>query len=84
MAELLLGNVDESVADEEISEFLQRYGFPSFDSIERVPEGIGRPLALLRFNNLSSEALNLLQSRIHNMFWKDHTISAQILRDREH
>lgn len=26
MAELLLGNVEESVLDEEISEFLQRYG----------------------------------------------------------
>ena len=83
MAELLLGNVEESVLDEEISEFLQRYGFPPFDSIERVPAVIGRPVALLMFSNLSAEALNLLRSRIHNMFWKNHTITAQILLERE-
>jgi hypothetical protein len=55
----------------------------SLRSIERVPAGSGQPIALLRFSDLSSEALNLLRSRIHNMFWKDHTISAQILPDRE-
>lgn len=83
MAELLLGNVEESVPNEEINEFLQRYGFPPFDSIERVPAGSGRPIALLRFSDLSSEALTLLRSRIHNMFWRDHTISAQIMLERE-
>lgn len=35
------------------------------------------------FSNLSAEALNLLRSRIHNMFWKNHTITAQILLERE-
>ncbi|BCG05466.1 hypothetical protein PPGU19_100340 (plasmid) [Paraburkholderia sp. PGU19] len=83
MAELLLGNVEECVTDEELSEFLQRYGFPPFDWIERVPAGGGSPIALLRFNDLSPEALNLLRARIHNMFWKDHTISAQMLPERE-
>lgn len=83
MAELLLGNVEESVTDEELSAFLQRYGFPPFNSIERVPAGSGQPIALLRFSDLSSAALNLLRSRIHNTFWKGHTISAQILPDRD-
>jgi hypothetical protein len=83
MAELLLGNVEESVPDEEINAFLHRYGFPPFDSIERVPVATGQPLALLRFSGLSPEGLRLLQSRIHNVFWKEHTISAQIFRERE-
>jgi hypothetical protein len=83
MTQLLLGNVEENVRDDEINEFLQRYGFPPFDSIERVPAGSGQPIALVRFSDLSSEALNLLRSRIHNMFWKDHTISAQILPERQ-
>ncbi|XUW92305.1 RNA-binding protein [Burkholderia sp. M6-3] len=83
MTQLLLGNVEENVRDDEINEFLQRYGFPPFDSIERVPAGSGQPIALLRFGDLSSEALNLLRSRIHNMFWKEHTISAQILPERQ-
>lgn len=83
MAELLLGNVEDSVPDEEITEFLERYGFPPFDSIERVLAGSGRPIALLKFSDLPSEALNLLRSRIHNMFWKDRTISAHILLERD-
>jgi hypothetical protein len=83
MVELMLGNVEESVADEEINDFLQRYGFPPFDSIERVPAGSGSPIALLRFSDLPLEVLNLLRSRIHNVFWREHTISAQILPERE-
>ena len=83
MVELLLGNVQDTVSDGEINEFLQRYGFPPFDSIERVPAGSGSPMALLRYSDLTPEVLNVLRSRIHNMFWKDHTISAQILPERE-
>lgn len=83
MAELLLSNVQDSVADEEINEFLQRYGFPPFDSIERVPAGSGSPVALVRFSDLRSEVLDVLRSRIHNVFWREHTISAQILLERE-
>lgn len=82
MAKLLLGNVEEGVPDEEIREFLQRYGFPPFDSIERLPAGSGSPLALLGFGDLTPEALDLLRSRIHNMFWREKRISAQMLPQR--
>ena len=57
MAELLLVNVEEHARDDEVGAFLTRYGFPLFDSIERVPAGIGNPIALLRFSTLSSVAL---------------------------
>ena len=40
-------------------------------------------MARLSYSDLIPEALNVLRSRIHNLFWKDHTISAQILPERK-
>ncbi len=83
MAELLLGNIDETLSDEEIGEFLIRYGFPRFDAIQRLPGAGSRPGALLTFNDVNPSSLRTLQSRIHNMYWKKHLISAQILPERD-
>ncbi|NML30539.1 RNA-binding protein [Paraburkholderia antibiotica] len=83
MAELLLGNVEESVSDEEIGEFLTRYGFPRFNSIQRIPGAGSRPAALLVFEHVSAEGLRVLQSRIHNLYWKDRTITALLLPERD-
>ena len=38
MADLFVGNIDGGVADEEIKEFLVKYGFPPFDSIKHFGE----------------------------------------------
>ena len=78
MADLLLGNIDEHVTDAEINEFLERYGFPPFDAIQRI-EGAGRPAALLTVHSASEEGLRKLQGRILNLFWREHTISAQVM-----
>jgi hypothetical protein len=83
MAELLLGNVEESVTDEEIGEFLVRYGFPQFSEIRRVPGGGSRPAALVIFEDVSADGLRILQSRIHNLFWKNRTITALLLPTRD-
>jgi hypothetical protein len=83
MAELFLGNLEESVSDEEIDEFLIRYGFPHFSSIQRV-EGTGsRPSAVVVFDDVTADGLRVLQTRIHNLFWKNHTIVAQLLPERD-
>ena len=83
MAELFLANIAESTSDEEIGEFLIRYGFPRFSSIQRV-EGTGsRPAAVVIFDEVSTEGLRVLQTRIHNLFWKNHTITAQLLPERD-
>ena len=83
MAELMLGNVEESVTDEEIGEFLGRYGFPQFSTIERIPGAGSRPAALVRFDDASADSLRNLQPRIHNLFWNGRTISALLLPGRE-
>lgn len=83
MAELWLGNVEESVSDEEISEFLVRYGFPPCSSIQRIAGEGPRPAALVSFDDVSADALRILQPRVHNLFWKGRTLTAQLLPNRE-
>lgn len=82
MAELWLGNVEESVSDEEIAEFLVRYGFPQCSAIQRVAGEGPRPAALVIFEDVSPDALRTLQTRVHNLFWKGRTITAQLVPPR--
>jgi hypothetical protein len=83
MAELMLSNVEESVTDEEIGEFLIRYGFPQFSTIQRIPGAGSRPSALVIFDNVTADGLRNLQPRVHNMFWKGRTITALLLPERD-
>ncbi|SDR33287.1 hypothetical protein SAMN05443245_4734 [Paraburkholderia fungorum] len=83
MAELLLGNVEESVADEEIGEFLIRYGFPQFSSIRRIPGAGSRPAAMVIFDDIPADRLRVLQTRVHNMYWKSRVITALLMPDRD-
>lgn len=82
MSELLLGNVDSTASDDEIKQFLVKYGFPAFDAIEHMPGDGSRPSVLLTFNDVAPEALRTLQPRIQNMFWKNRKISAQVMAER--
>ncbi|WP_233829482.1 RNA recognition motif domain-containing protein [Paraburkholderia sp. ZP32-5] len=82
MAELLLGNVEEDVTDEEIGEFLVRYGFPRYSSMRRIPGSGSRPAALVVFDDVSPDSLRTLQSRIHNLYWKNRTITALLIPER--
>jgi hypothetical protein len=83
MADLLVGNIDADVSDEDLNAFLMKYGFPAFDAIERVPGSGARPAAVLSFTGLSPDALRMLQPRVHNMFWKDRTLTVQVMPKRE-
>ncbi len=83
MPDMYLGNIDADTSDEEINEFLGKYGFPPFDSIQRVQGTGARPAAVLTYDSLSKEALRLLQTRVHNLFWKNRTINALTFPERE-
>jgi hypothetical protein len=83
MTNLLLGNIDDEASDDEIKEFLIKYGFPPFDAIERVPGAGSRPAVLLSFNDVEPEVLRLLQPRIQNLFWRSRTLNAMVVTDRE-
>jgi hypothetical protein len=81
MVRLMLGNIEPGTSDDEIQEFLVKYGFPPYDEIEHVPGDGSRPAAALTFHSLNPETLGKLQSRVHNLFWKNRRVSAVILRD---
>lgn len=81
MAALLLTPVEASTTDDEVRNFLMKYGFPSFDRIERVPSEGNRPGALVTFDAYSSAALRTLLPRVHQVFWKNHTVAVLVMRD---
>jgi hypothetical protein len=82
MVHLMLGNIDPGTSDDEIQEFLVRYGFPPYDEIEHVDSEGPRPAVTLTFNSLDPLILGTLQSRIHDLFWKNRRVSASVLSDR--
>lgn len=83
MADLWMGNVEDDTSDEEIKEFLIRYGFPPFDEIRRVAGTGERPAVVLSFESASPDALRSLQSRVHNVFWKGRTLVVQVLPEHD-
>jgi hypothetical protein len=82
MGELWLSNIQKETSDDEIRQFLCGYGFPSFDWIQRIDGTGASPAALLGFNTVHGYALRGLQSRVHNLFWKNRTVTVQILPER--
>ncbi|WP_423197544.1 MULTISPECIES: RNA recognition motif domain-containing protein [unclassified Cupriavidus] len=82
MALLMLSNLHPDTTEEQIREFLSRYGFPPYDEIERQ-EGDGtRPAVTLTFHALDIGRLQALQPRIHGVFWHGHKLNALVLRER--
>jgi len=79
MSVLMLVNIDTATTDEEIQEFIGRYGFPE---IERVPGDGTRPAVSLHFNSVDGAALRLLQPRINHLFWKQRKVDAMVLTER--
>lgn len=82
MAVLFLGNIDAGTTDEEVRDFLIKYGLPAYDEIEHVQGDGTHPGVTLTFNELDPEALRKLQPRINGMFWKGHKINAMVMAER--
>ncbi len=82
MVHLLLGNIEPDTMDEEIREFLMKYGFPPYDESVHVPGDGSRPAVALTFHELDPETLGKLQPRVRDLFWKNRRVSAVVLRDR--
>ena len=78
MASLWLTDLPADVTDEEISGWLQKYGFPSADGVIRVPGDGTRPAAVVTFSDVGEEVLRRLQPRIDGVFVRGKTIRAQV------
>ncbi|MGZ5200857.1 MAG: RNA-binding protein [Telluria sp.] len=79
MPGLWMANVDTSATDDEIKDFLVRYGFPPYDTIQHVPGDGSHPAVLLTFRDAPPEALRTLGNRIQNMYWKNHKIQVHVM-----
>ena len=83
MTRILLGNIAEGTSEEEIKDFLQKYGFPAISRIEPVAgAGAGaRPSVLLTFDGVDADMLRKRKERIHGIYWKGGSITARVLSD---
>jgi hypothetical protein len=79
MASLMMDNVDTEASDDEIKQFLVKYGFPEFDAIEHMPGDGSRPAVLLTFAEATSDSLRSLQPRIQDLFWHNRKIQVQVM-----
>jgi hypothetical protein len=78
MARLWIANLPEA-GDDEIDEFLQKYGFPSFDSITRVPGDGTRPAAMINYPDLTEDMLGRLAPRVNDMAWRERKLFANVM-----
>ncbi len=78
MAKLWIANLPDA-ADDEIDEFLQKYGFPSFDTITRVPGDGSRPAAIIDYPDLTEDMLGRLAPRVNDMAWRERKIFANAM-----
>ncbi|WP_248324168.1 MULTISPECIES: RNA-binding protein [unclassified Caballeronia] len=82
MTFVLVNNIEAESSDDEIKQFLAKYGFPPCDGIERVPGDGSAPAAVLIFERADPELLRRLQPRVHDLFWKNRRIVVQVVKDR--
>lgn len=78
MAHLWLTNIPDGFTDDDITAFLEKYGFPRCDEITRVPGDGTRPGAVVSFADVDEEVLRHLQPRIDRVFVGNRTIRAQV------
>jgi hypothetical protein len=79
MTLLVITNIGD-VSDDEVKAFLVRYGFPTFDAIERIPgDGSMAEAAVLTFAGVDPIVLRSLQPRVNHLFWKDRSITVQVM-----
>jgi hypothetical protein len=78
MARLWIANLPEA-GDDEIDEFLQKYGFPSFDAITRVPGDGTRPAAIIDYPDLTDDMLGRLAPRVNDMAWRERKLFANAM-----
>ncbi|MCU0938519.1 MAG: RNA-binding protein [Burkholderiaceae bacterium] len=78
MAKLWIANLPEA-GDDEIDEFLQKYGFPSFDAITRVPGDGTRPAAIIDYPDLTDDMLGRLAPRVNDMAWRERKLFANAM-----
>jgi RNA recognition motif-containing protein len=79
MAKLWISNLAPDVTDDDLRAFLTKYGFPEAGEIERIGADGPRPGATVTFPGKTTSELGALATRVHDMFWRGHTLNVQVL-----
>jgi hypothetical protein len=79
MARLWIANLPPEAGDDEVDAFLQKYGFPSFDSMTRVPGDGSRPAAIVDYPDLTQDVLAKLAPRVNDMMWRERKLFANAM-----
>ena len=82
MAMLWIGNIAPGTSDDELKALLVKYGFPAWDGIQHVPGDGSRPAVMITFDTTDAIALQKLQPRVDNLFWKDRRLNVSIMPAR--
>ena len=78
---LWIGNVAPGTSDDELREFLKKYGIDTVASIERVEGDGSRPAAVVEVA-ATPDALMKVTQRLNGMFWKGRTLVVQTTTQR--
>ena len=75
---LWIGNIAPETKDEELKEYLGRYGLDSVVSIQREAGDGSRPAAIVEVA-ATPEGLMKVTQRLNGMFWKGRTLTVQTI-----
>jgi RNA recognition motif-containing protein len=78
---LWIGNIAPGTSDDELREFLKKYGVDSVAGIERVDGDGSRPAAVVEVA-ATPDALMKVTQRLNGMFWKGRTLVVQTTTQR--
>jgi hypothetical protein len=75
---LWIGNIAPGTSDDELREFLGRYGIASVASIEHVAGDGSRPAAVVEVAETPDSLMKVTQ-RLNGMYWKGRSLNVQAI-----
>ena len=73
-----IGNVAPGTSDQELRDFLARYGLEAVQSIQQVEGDGSRPAVMLEVT-ATTEAVMKATQRLNGLYWKGRTLMAQAM-----
>ena len=73
-----IGNVEPGTSDQELRDFLGRYGLDAVESIQQV-EGDGSRPAVMVEVAATTEAIMKATQRLNGLYWKGRTLVVQAM-----
>lgn len=82
MAVLWVAGIPTDAGDDELMDFLERYGFPLADAIAWLDGDGSQPAALVTFERMGEAKLRELALRIDGVFWNESRLHASVADSR--